>query len=83
MLFSGKRFRIARIEANLRQKEFAKILGVSANFVSLIENEKKQPSMQLLSKAALSLNKDMNWFFQTDNETLGVIDETVSGSQNS
>jgi len=63
MEFSGKKFRIARIEADLRQNKCADSLDISANFISLIENEKKTPSMQLLSKAAKLFNKDMNWFF--------------------
>ena len=46
----GNTIRIMRELANLKQNEFAESLGVSPNYISLIENGKKEPSLKLLKK---------------------------------
>ena len=48
----GKRLKIARIERGLSQAEISKKVGISVNYVSLIENGKKFPSLRTLANLA-------------------------------
>lgn len=51
----GKTVRLLRQSAGLRQGELADRLGVSQNYLSLIENSKRSPSLQFLSDIATQL----------------------------
>jgi len=46
----GKGIKFVRLASGLRQGEMAKRLGISQNYLSLIENSKAEPSMALLRK---------------------------------
>ncbi len=46
----GERFRTARKSKRIRQKEMAKALGVSSNFISDIENGKANPGVEFFLK---------------------------------
>lgn len=59
----GKNIKLFRINANLKQKELAAKLEIKDSYLSLIENEKKEPSLSLLKKIAEVLNVPMAMFF--------------------
>jgi len=52
----GKSIKFVRVAANLRQGEMAKKLGVSQNYLSLLENNKSEPSLSLLKKISEEFN---------------------------
>lgn len=51
----GKAIKIARIKRGLQQKELAESLGVSANYISLLENDKRDPSWSFICRASDAL----------------------------
>jgi len=51
----GKAVRVARAARGISQKALAERLGVSANYLSLIENGKRQPSLSLLQRVGREL----------------------------
>jgi len=58
--------------AGLRQVELAKKLGVSANYISVVESGKKRPSLKYLEKFAKELNLPLQalvWSSFEDQET--------------
>jgi transcriptional regulator with XRE-family HTH domain len=59
----GTRLRRAREEINLSQGAFAKALGLSSEYISLLEAGKRTPSFETLRKVAGFLNKDIAYFF--------------------
>jgi len=59
----GKNIKLFRINANLKQKELAKELGIKDSYLSLLENEKKEPSLSLLKKISEVLNVPIAMFF--------------------
>ncbi len=46
----GKGIKFVRIAADLRQAEMAERLGISQNYLSLLENNKAEPSLDLLKR---------------------------------
>jgi len=48
----GKSIKFVRIAADLKQGDMADKLGVSQNYLSLIENGKKEPSLSFLRKVS-------------------------------
>ncbi len=46
----GKRIQTILSERNLKQIDFAKALGISANYVNLIANDKKEKISDILAK---------------------------------
>jgi transcriptional regulator with XRE-family HTH domain len=46
----GRGIKFVRVAAGLRQGEMAKRLGISQNYLSLLENNKAEPSLSLLRK---------------------------------
>lgn len=52
----GKGIRIARALAGIRQKQLAKLSGLDASHISLIEKGKRKPSLQVLEKLSKALN---------------------------
>jgi len=59
----GTRLKRAREEINLSQGAFAKALGLSSEYISLLEAGKRTPSFETLLKIAGYLNKDVAFFF--------------------
>ncbi|NMC49227.1 MAG: helix-turn-helix transcriptional regulator [Desulfovibrio sp.] len=57
----GKLLKLIRVHRSIPQGEMANLLGVSQNFLSQVENEKKQPSLTTLVNFAqrLSISKDI------------------------
>jgi Zn-dependent peptidase ImmA (M78 family)/DNA-binding XRE family transcriptional regulator len=60
----GTRLRRAREEVNLSQGAFAKALGLSSEYISLLESGKRRPSFETLVKVAGFLNKNVSYFFE-------------------
>jgi len=56
MLSTSKLIKIARTNKDLSQDEVAEKLGVSKNYISLIENGKKEPSLKFLKDLAKILD---------------------------
>lgn len=52
----GKAIKLFRVNSGLKQKELAHELGVSANYLSLIENDKREPSISFLKDLAKTIN---------------------------
>jgi len=46
----GLTLKLLRTASNLTQNSLAKDLGVSANYLSLLENERKEPSLSFLKR---------------------------------
>jgi transcriptional regulator with XRE-family HTH domain len=59
----GTRLKRAREEINLSQGAFAKALGLSSEYISLLESGKRTPSFETLLKIAGYLHKDIAFFF--------------------
>jgi len=60
----GTRLKRAREEVNLSQGAFAKSLGLSSEYISLLESGKRTPSFETLFKVAGFLNKNVSYFFE-------------------
>jgi transcriptional regulator with XRE-family HTH domain len=60
----GTRLKRAREEVNLSQGSFAKALGLSSEYISLLEAGKRTPSFETLLKIAAYLNKNVAFFFE-------------------
>lgn len=52
MISLGQGIRLARIQANWSQKKLAKIHSVDASYVSMIEADKRVPSLEVLARIA-------------------------------
>ncbi|SRR5712692_5756156 len=59
----GKAIRVVRTAAGLRQRTVARRLGVSPNYISLIEGGKREPSISLLNRLAHILGVPVGVFF--------------------
>ena len=60
----GVRIRKAREELRLSQAAFARAIGLSSEFISLLEADKRAPSLTTLNKIASFLKKDIGYFLQ-------------------
>jgi len=57
------KIRKAREAAHLNQGAFARAVGLSSEYISLLEAGKRTPSMATLEKLAAFLNRDITYFF--------------------
>ncbi len=60
----GAKLRKAREELNLSQGAFAKAVGLSSEFISLLEAGKRTPSFDTLNRLATFLHKEISYFFK-------------------
>jgi len=60
----GATIRKARTDLGLSQASFARALGFSSEFISLLEADKRAPSLATLNKIAAYLKKDIRDFLQ-------------------
>jgi transcriptional regulator with XRE-family HTH domain len=60
----GTRLKRAREEVRLSQGAFAKALGLSSEYISLLESGKRTPSFETLVKVAGFLNRNVSYFFE-------------------
>ncbi|MDW7761124.1 MAG: helix-turn-helix domain-containing protein [Acidobacteriota bacterium] len=71
--FDASRFKAAREETGLTQEAFARSLGLSAEFISLLESGKRAPSLTTLSRIAAFLKRDMGDFLPSRETTFAVL----------
>jgi Zn-dependent peptidase ImmA (M78 family)/transcriptional regulator with XRE-family HTH domain len=62
--FLGSRLKKARTGLGLSQAAMARALGVSSEFISLLESDKRAPSLATLNKIASLLKKDIGYFLE-------------------
>jgi transcriptional regulator with XRE-family HTH domain len=65
----GKAIKLVRTAAGMRQGAVAKQVGVSANYLSLIENGKREPSVSFLRKLASALGVPVGIFFWQEGDS--------------
>lgn len=59
----GKIIKLLRTSAGLKQEELAERLHVSSNYISLIENNKREPSLSFLRELANELGVPLGLLF--------------------
>jgi len=59
----GKTIKLIRTLKGLKQKELSEKINVSHNYLSAVENEKKEPSLIFLNRLSEVLNVPMSFFF--------------------
>lgn len=59
----GSAIKLVRTASGLKQQELAKRLEVSPNYISLIENGKREPSISFLNRLADTLGVPVGIFF--------------------
>jgi len=64
MKILGARLRRAREDLGLNQGAFARLLGLSSEYISLLEAGKRSPSLETLRRVAAFLKKDVRYFFE-------------------
>lgn len=52
----GKTIKLFRVNAGLKQKDLAHQLGISTNYLSLVENDRREPSLSFLQNLAKTIN---------------------------
>lgn len=63
-----------RTEAGLTQEKFASRMGISKNYVNLIENGKKQPGDRLLADICREFNVNETWLRTGEGEMKAPLD---------
>ncbi len=66
----GQTLKMFRVGMDIKQRDFAKRLNISANYLYLLEKGKKEPSLAVLKKAAEELGVPLSFLF---------LDENISG----
>lgn len=59
----NKRMKIARIEADMKQEDLAKAIGVTRQTIGLIESGSYNPTLKLCIAICKTLNKTLNDLF--------------------
>lgn len=59
----GKTIKLLRIKAGIKQKDLAKKLQISSNYLSLVENDKREPSISLIERIAKALDVPISYIF--------------------
>lgn len=60
----GKRMRLARLLEELPQKELAKDLDVTPNYLAEVERGRREPSLALVHAIAIRFGIDIDFFFR-------------------
>lgn len=55
----GMLVKLARVESGLTQRNAAKMARVTANYLSLVENDRREPSLSLLERLAQLYGKEL------------------------
>ena len=58
----GKKIKLARVELNMNQTEFAEMIGAKQKSISRYENGLSVPSIATLMKVAKVLRKSVSYF---------------------
>jgi transcriptional regulator with XRE-family HTH domain len=67
----GNRLKAIRLARKLTQEEFAELVGISVDFLSLIERGINSPSFEVLEKMADSLDLQVRELFDFRNSMRG------------
>lgn len=59
----GNAIKLIRTAKGTKQRQLAKELDVSSNYISLIENDKREPSISLVKALARKLDVPVGMFF--------------------
>jgi transcriptional regulator with XRE-family HTH domain len=59
----GTAIKLIRTSSGLKQKDIAAKLGVTGNYISLVENGSREPSVSLLKKLAAIFDVPVGLFF--------------------
>ncbi|HEX5423445.1 MAG TPA: helix-turn-helix transcriptional regulator [Candidatus Acidoferrales bacterium] len=59
----GKAIKLIRTASGMKQKQIAGSLGVTSNYLSLVENGKREPSVSFLKRLADVLGVPVGLFF--------------------
>lgn len=59
----GNAIKTVRTASRVKQRDLAKRAGVTANYISLVEGDKREPSLAFLKKIADSLGVPVSLFF--------------------
>ncbi|HWY05423.1 MAG TPA: helix-turn-helix transcriptional regulator [Candidatus Acidoferrales bacterium] len=59
----GKAIKLVRTASGRRQGEVAESLGVTSNYLSLVENGKREPSVSFLKRLGATLGVPVGFFF--------------------
>lgn len=59
----GKTIKLLRTSAGIRQKDLAKKLNISSNYLSLIENDKREPSISVIERISKELDVPVSYLF--------------------
>ncbi len=74
----GTRLKRSREAIDLSQGAFAKALGLSSEYISLLEAGKRTPSLDTLEKIASFLNKDLTFFFERERRAFDALLQDAS-----
>ena len=69
----GKKVKEMRFLYNQTQEELAKALGVSKEFISMIESGKRLPSLETMSKLGKIFNKGTDFFLREEEEPFAAL----------
>ncbi len=58
----GQTLKLLRTAANLKQAPLAQDLGVTVNYLSLVENNRREPSLSFLKKFAEQMDVPLGYF---------------------
>jgi transcriptional regulator with XRE-family HTH domain len=59
----GRAIKLMRTAAGMKQKDVAAKIGVTSNYVSLVENGRREPSVSFLKQVAAILSVPVGLFF--------------------
>lgn len=59
----GKTLKLIRILKGLKQKELADKLGISPNYLSAVENDKREPSLSFIKLVSKKLDVPVSFLF--------------------
>ena len=59
----GNNIKTIRTSKQISQKELAERLGITPNYLSMIENDAKKPSLTLMERLSTALNIPLAAFF--------------------
>ena len=66
----ARAIKLIRTASGLRQKEIAVRVGVTSNYISLVENGKREPSVAFLRRLATALGVQVGLFFLWEQENV-------------
>jgi transcriptional regulator with XRE-family HTH domain len=87
----GNAIKTLRTACKVKQRDLASQMEVSANYISLVEGDKREPSIAFLKKLSKQLNVPVSMFFlwqetdvqNTDAARIGKIRELLLGIESS